>query len=131
MLNRSWESAVTPTVLADTDSCRKIVRGVFLDLPYPTEKRKHGLYASDRDGVTNEVARAAYDWAVEHGEKDGYRIAYCCHEGDFHVPDGWSSELRKFSGIRKSENQSKRDLIMFNPGCDKIEVQTDLFEAIA
>ena len=129
-MNRSWESAVTPTVLADTDSCSNIVRGIFLDPPYLIEKRKYGLYQSDVDGSTDEVARASFEWAVEHGEKEGYKIAYCCHEGDFEPPRGWSSEIRTFSGVKKTENKTKRDLIMFSPGCDRIETQSDLFEGV-
>ena len=125
VLNRSWESAITPTVLADTDSCRNITRGIFLDPPYLTDQRKDSLYQSDRDGTSDDVAIASYEWAVENGNKDGYRIAYCAHEGDFPLPEGWTCETRSFSGIRKQERRDRQDIIMFSPGC-KSDPQTEL-----
>ena len=48
VLNRSWESAVTDSVLQQTPSSPKPVVGVFLDPPYRTANgRSTGLYVGD------------------------------------------------------------------------------------
>ena len=52
ILNRSWESALTPSVLQQTPSSPKPSVGVFLDPPYRTTradggKRSTGLYQGD------------------------------------------------------------------------------------
>ena len=74
MLNRSWESAVTPTLLQQTPSAPKPPVAIFLDPPYLTHDRDQTIYHGDEDA--NEVARAALKWAIEHGDR--YRIAYAC-----------------------------------------------------
>ena len=104
VLNRSWESALTPTLLMHTPSSPKPPVGILMDPPYITDDRQAELYGSDADGSSSSTAHAAYLWAVEHG--DVFRIAYCCHEGDFPVPDGWirtyrcSAESRMKNGGR-------------------------------
>ena len=128
VLNRDWKSAVTPTVLADTRTSRNIVRAVFLDPPYITQERSESLYQSDVDGKSSDIATEAYEWAVEHGDKTNYRIAYCCHEGDFEVPEGWMSLTQTFGGINKVHRRSRRDLVMFSPGCEAVsDPQMNLF----
>ena len=94
---------------------------MFLDPPYRTTrkdggKRSTGLYQGDAAGASDDVAEATYRWAVEHGER--YRVAYCCHEGDFDVPDGWTVETMGFSGHRdKAKKADAVDCIMFSPRC--------------
>ncbi|MCY4596804.1 MAG: hypothetical protein OXC19_18645 [Bryobacterales bacterium] len=56
----------------------------------------------------------AYEWAVENGER--YRIAYCCHEGDFEIPEGWDTSVRGFRGHNIGVAGS-RDMVMFSPSC--------------
>ena len=84
VLNRSWESALTPTLLMHTPTAPKPPVGILLDPPYLTVDRQSELYGSDADGSSSDVATAAYQWALANGER--FRIAYCCHEGDFPVP---------------------------------------------
>ena len=117
VLNRDWKSAVTSSVLADTPSGpgEKINRCVFLDPPYRTEKRSDTLYSSDIDGTSDDAAVQSYEWAVKHGEK--YRIAYCSHEEDFPVPDGWDVMTQAFKGVRTNRDKSQ-DCIMFSPACE-------------
>ena len=92
VLNRSWESALTPTVLMHTPSGPKPPVGVLLDPPYRTDTgRADTLYHSDYAGESSDTATAAYRWAVEHGET--YRIAYCCRDGDFDTPPGWTKKV--------------------------------------
>ena len=116
VLNRGWESAVTPTVLMQTPSGPKPPVGILLDPPYLTEERSK-IYGSDMVlGESNRVARASYEWALAHGGR--YRIAYCCHENDFLVPDGWTFETNTFGGIKDVKRfAERRDLVMFSPAC--------------
>ena len=116
VLNRSWESALTPTLLMHTPSSPKPPVGILMDPPYITDDRQAELYGSDADGSSTGTAGKAYLWAVEHG--DVHRIAYCCHEGDFPVPDGWDSHVSLFGGIKDEERRARRkDLVMFSPAC--------------
>ena len=97
MLNRSWESALTPTLLMHTPTAPKPPVGILLDPPYLTIDRQSELYGSDADGSSSDVATAAYQWALANGER--FRIAYCCREGDFLVPDGWSFITASFGVV--------------------------------
>lgn len=115
VLNRDWKSCTSPSVMGNTKT-RQCDVAIFLDPPYLTSDRGN-LYASDHQGTSDQVAVEAYKWAVEHGNK--HKIAYCCHMGDFEVPDGWTSHVSTFAGIRAEERRTddRRDLIMFSPKC--------------
>ena len=105
VLNRDWTSAVTPSVLGDTETAqgRKVNRCIFMDPPYRQHGKNMKLYdGGERD---DDVAVAAYEWAVEHGER--YRIAYCCQVGDFPLPDGWTQselQVQRGTGTRQSKH---------------------------
>ena len=109
-LNRDWTSVVTDTLLQHTPKASHPECAVFLDPPYLTNERAE-LYHSDLAGTSDDVAVAAYEWAVAHGEQ--YRIAYCCHADDFPLPDGWTSLERSFGKAR----EGAKDQIMFSPRC--------------
>ena len=112
VLNRDWTAAVTNDSLAASCAAPK-TRCVFLDPPYKTEKRSETLYLTDGNKEkTNRVAVDAYQWAVEHGGE--YRIAYCCHLGDFPLPDGWSTTDVSFTA---GHTRNNRDQVMFSPAC--------------
>ena len=116
VLNRSWESALTPTLLMHTPTAPKPPVGILLDPPYLTTDRQSELYGSDADGSSSDVATAAYAWAIANGDR--FRIAYCCHEGDFPVPDGWTFITASFGGVKDAERRaSRQDLVMFSPLC--------------
>ena len=68
VLNRSWESALTPTLLMHTPSSPKPPVGILMDPPYITDDRQAELYGSDADGSSTGTAGKAYLWAVEHGD---------------------------------------------------------------
>ena len=135
ILNRSWESALTDSVLQQTPSSPKPSVGVFLDPPYRTQRKdggkrcSTGLYQGDNEATSDAVARATYEWATEGRNKlgeryaDKYRIAYCMHEGDFDVPPGWTFEVMGFSGHRDQEKKKDLDCVMFSPAC--VPVPTD------
>ena len=116
VLNRSWQSSVTPSVLAQTDSGTHPPVGILLDPPYLTEGRDASVYGSDADGSSDAVSAESWAWAQAHGDR--YRIAYCCHEGDVTVPDVWTSETQSFTGIRSEKRrEQRRDQILFSPAC--------------
>ena len=130
ILNRSWESALTDSVLQQTPSSPKPSVGVFLDPPYRTQrkdggKRSTGLYQGDTAAASDDVAAATYAWAVEHGER--YRVAYCMHEGDFPVPPGWTAETMGFSGHRDAKKKRESvDQVIFSPRCVPVPVDPQL-----
>ena len=116
-----WSEALTPAVL-EPDRARVSDAAVFLDPPYKTKNALRGssnVYVSDHEGRSDDVAAAAYEWAVAHGGK--YRVAYCCAENDFPCPDGWEMLRNKFGaglmGIEKREQY--QDVMFFSPLCEK------------
>ena len=116
VLNRSWESAVTPSLLQQTPSAPKPPVGIFLDPPYLTHDRDDTLYQGDAQA--DDVAkRKALAWAVEHGDR--YRIAYACGAAHFDVPDGWESRSRSASAgfVTRRRRAKQRDMVMFSPAC--------------
>ena len=126
VLNRSWESAVTPTLMQHTPTSPKPPAAVFLDPPYLTGDRKKGMYNSDRDDDPDRAARDSYEWAVAHGNT--YRIAYCAHSVDFPLPRGWTAIEETMGGVRKRERRHKRDAVYFSPACEGSD-QLSLFDA--
>lgn len=125
VLNRPWESAVTDSVLAQCATSGEHTVGILLDPPYVQGERDAELYGSDAARTSDDAATASYAWAVEHGEQ--YRIAYCCHEGDFPVPEGWTAKTRGFKGVRGgARHATRRDLVMFSPACSAEERYTGL-----
>lgn len=118
VLNRSWEAALTNTMLC-ANAGGYDQQSVMLDPPYITGRRSGDLYVSDRDGTSNQVARDSYEWAVEHGHE--YRIAYCSFEGDFPVPDGWDAQQWQ------SQRDHRAEQVMFSPACEKARQQGGLF----
>ena len=116
VLNRDWSSAVTPTLLANTATGRDgINRCILLDPPYVLGRRNSSLYYGDLDGdaSVNQVAEASYHWAIEHGKE--FRIAYCCHTGDFPIPPGWDMLERRFA--KRINHAKTTDCVMFSPAC--------------
>ena len=116
VLNRSWEFALSDAILTRVSMRKRRSVGVFLDPPYVAEGRA-SVYQSDKDKTSTSVATASYEWALEHG--DEYRIGYCCHAGDFEVPDGWELSRSTMTGARKGKGRSTQQDIMFSPACRK------------
>ena len=126
VLNRDWESALTPSVLCQTNNGRSYSVTVVLDPPYLTASRSKHLYISDIDGSSSDVAIRSYKWAVEHGNK--YRIAYFCHENDFKFPDGWTCQTKSFHGVRKiSRKDIVTDMVAFSPATREWKETQQLF----
>ena len=111
VLNRSWQSALTPTLLQHTPSSPKPSVAVLLDPPYRNDLgRSKQLYSNEEQST--DVAVDSYEWAVDNGER--FRIAYCCHDGDFPIPDGWVAQTRSF----RSGRDGTVDQIMYSPICE-------------
>ena len=118
VLNRSWESAVTDTMLCRTKSSQNATVAVFLDPPYVVGDDQKVAYSADgKIEDVNEVARQSYQWAVAHG--DEYRIAYCSAADDFPLPEGWTVMDKSMGGVRKKYRARVRDQVMFSPACVK------------
>ena len=120
VLNRSWESALSPTILMHTRTGPKPPVGVLLDPPYDMANRDATIYHSDADGTSDSVAAASWAWALEYG--DTYRIAYCCHVDDLVVPEGWESVEAPFKGVKRPDRRDNREMIMFSPACLKVNL---------
>ncbi len=114
VLNRDWTSLTSPSVLGNTKT-QTSETALFLDPPYITSDRSQDLYVSDKRGISDKVARECFEWAVKHGE--AFRIAYCCTQGDFDLPDGWTEYLQSYGGIKREDKREKMDCIMFSPRC--------------
>ena len=111
-----WTSCVTPTYLVHNDE-RQRPAAVFLDPPYKTAKQMKSKYGI-ADAEADDVATAAYQWAVRQADDPRFRIAFCCHEGDFPLPDGWTAQTDEFKGIRRADRRAaNRDCVMFSPAC--------------
>ena len=115
VLNQSWEKGLTPALLIQTMPKKRAEVSIFMDPPYSTKKRGDTLYKSDQQGSSDSIAIQSFRWALDHGNQ--YRIVYCCHEGDFEIPDDWSKITRGFKGIGKQNRRSNKDLIAFSPAC--------------
>jgi len=114
VLNRSWESCTSATMLGQTKTMH-LNTAVLLDPPYKMETRDAAIYQSDQDGTSDDAATASYAWAVENGDR--IRIAYCCIDGDFPVPDGWDRETMNLAGYSVWTGNQKTDCILFSPAC--------------
>ena len=122
ILNRSWESALTDSVLQQTPSSPKPEVGVFLDPPYRTtaqgrRQAVNRLYQGDTAGASDDVATASYKWAVEHGEHlVPRRLLHA--RGRLSDPAGLDGETMGFSGHRdEAKKESSVDCIIFSPAC--------------
>ena len=121
VLNRDWTGSISPTMLGDTPSHPNKGVAIFMDPPYLTGDRHKALYQSDGEGTSDQVAEAAFAWALRHGDR--YRIAYACHAGDFSPPGGWEAVTRSFRGIRSAERRDRGDLILFSPACGQPQLK--------
>ena len=102
-LNRPFDGFISPSILGNTTT-QVTDTAIFLDPPYRVSTGRHStLYSSDIAGTSEDVAVTAYEWAIKHGDR--FKIAYCCHEGDFEIPSNWTAITDEFNGIRK---QSRR-----------------------
>ena len=112
--NLPWTAAVKgPSLYLTGDRGRDytVPRAILLDPPYKGTSAFYGL----DDTQSEDIATAAYNWAVKNGENRLLRIAYCCGVDDFPCPDGWMmSEPRRYAGGRGSGNS---DVVFFSPHC--------------
>jgi len=129
ILNGDWRRALTGgatktiNVRMGDGPC-----GVFLDPPYAASaERDPDLYAVD----CAQVAHAAADWALAHGEDRSYRIAFAGFEGEHgqrFVEAGWR-EVEWFKAghltggmgntAGSGQHQQARERLWFSPHCVK------------
>ena len=115
VLNRTWQSALTPSLLQQTATGPKPPVGILLDPPYLQDERDADIYGSDAVGTSNAAAAESWAWAQANGEK--FRIAYCAHVGDVDPPAGWTVETQSFAGIRDPKRRDRLDMVLFSPAC--------------
>ena len=115
-LNRPFDGFISPSLLGNTTT-QITDTALLLDPPYRVSTGRHSyLYSSDIAGTSEDVAVTAYEWAVDNGDK--FKIAYCCHEGDFEIPKNWTSITDEFNGVRKQSRRiTQLDMVMFSPKC--------------
>lgn len=119
VLNRPWTSICHSerTILGQSGDEPWPSVAILIDPPYLTDDRTD-VYDAAHDGKADADAatRDSYAWAVEHGGR--FRIAYCCHAGDFPLPDGWVSSITTFKGVRRADRHAEKlDEVMFSPAC--------------
>jgi hypothetical protein len=107
-------------VCGPTPTVKLGITGVFLDPPYAdTADRTDGLYSSDSLTVAHDVR----EWAIEQGDDQRIRIAFCGYEGEHIMPDSWECVEWKARGGYGSqgENQARenstKERIWFSPHC--------------
>ena len=96
------------------------ITGVLLDPPYAdTAGRDGDLYAVD----CQQVAHAAREWALAHGDDPRLRIALCGYEGEHDMPPSWSVLAWKakggygLQGDKTGRANAARERIWFSPHC--------------
>ena len=122
VFNKSWESAVTRSVLCQTRRKQYNV-AIFMDPPYLSKDRDQ-LYSSDIIKKSDKAAIDSWQWAQEHGDR--YRIAYCAHRGDFDISADWYIEESSYVSIRKAARKARRELIAYSPACFSTEVEAEV-----
>ena len=115
ILNRGWQSGLTPTVLQQTRTARKPPVRVLLDPPYKGVGKLYGMSEQEADAL----AIASWRWAAENGSRPTWRIAYACREGDFDdeaLALGWTCSKM---GIAANHRDSTQEVIWFSPYCER------------
>lgn len=94
--------------------------GLFFDPPYPeAADRRKDLYSSDDPDVAN----WAHKVALEYGQNEAIRVAFCGLAGSHEFPESWEEVAWKSSGGYgggkggKGEVNRHRERIWFSPGC--------------
>jgi hypothetical protein len=107
------------------------VTGVPLDPPYSKATgRKMGIYTVDSENV----AAAAREWALAHGDDPAFRIALCGYEDEHDMPAAWTAVKWEAAGGYGNQSKGKnlnryRETTWFSPHCLKPEVELPLFAA--
>ena len=107
-----FRRVLTPVVVRSTS-----VTAVLLDPPYDHDMRDTGLYNED----DRTLSGAAREWAIEHGDDPGLRIALCGLQGEHEMPSGWRKDAwlghgGMSRGRSKASNRTE-ERIWFSPHC--------------
>jgi hypothetical protein len=100
--------------------------GVFLDPPYSAEAGRDECYNVE----DLQVAHAAREWAIRHGENPAFRIVLCGYEGEHEMPEIWRvvegkagpgyAQVNKDKSSRGHANRS-RERMWLSPHCERQE----------
>lgn len=108
-----WTRVLTPSVTTELG-----VTGVFLDPPYAHSERRKDLYSVDDD-----ISRAVYKWAVEHGENPEMKIVLCGYEGEHEMPETWRTLAWETNGgygnlgEQRGKANGGRERLWLSPYC--------------
>ena len=97
-----FEALLTPSVIDNSGTV-----GVFLDPPY---QGSESVYQH-----AEPVALRAYREALRLAESAHVRVAYCCYEGQFDFPPGWS--VFRWSSGGGPGSSSRVEEVWFSPSC--------------
>jgi len=91
--------------------------GVFLDPPYNTSRtdRYRNLYTADE--CNNQ---ALFNWCMKYYKDCALRIALCGYEGEYDIPDTWSTYKWISSntpGAKQNLENREKERIWFSPSC--------------
>jgi DNA adenine methylase len=107
-------------VCGPTPTFKHGLTGVFLDPPYTAEaERNMDIYAKD----CGEVGHRVTQWAIENGDNPLMRIALCGYEGEYEIPDTWTTLEWKAHGGYGNQGETTgrdnahRERIWFSPHC--------------
>ena len=124
-----WSRVVKPTVLTTSG-----VTGVMLDPPYSHDERDPDLYASEDENV----AAAAREWAIAHGDDPALRIVLCGYDGEHAMPKGWRAVEWKATGGYGNQRKdgvnenAARERLWLSPFCvEQPPKQRSLFEEVS
>ena len=102
--------------------------GIFLDPPYTAEAGRDGTLYREED---LDIGHAVAAWAIEQGDNPLLRIALCGYEGEYDIPDAWTtyewSAGNSYGSSQSSSGNRHRERIWFSPHCLHPESTLDLF----
>jgi site-specific DNA-adenine methylase len=109
-------------VCGPTPTVKQGLTAIFLDPPYAdTAGREPMIYRQDSATVAHDVRQ----WAIDHGDDSGLRIALCGYEGEHEMPAEWECLKWKAQGGMANQTErhdnpnARRERVWFSPHCLK------------
>lgn len=107
ILSGDWERALSKAYLYIYKT-NKERAGILLDPPYMNSE-------SDYRVISKDIALQAYIWATENFS-ERIRIAYCCYDEDFPLPEGWKKYTWQGKTYSKEgETGARSECVMLSP----------------
>lgn len=117
----SWDRVVSDFITTKNEPM-----GIFLDPPYSADAgRENNLYIKDDLNVSRQV----FDWCIENGKRNNFKIAFCGYSNEYEFPEDWSALNWKGNcawanwGNNKGKDNAKKEMIWFSPGCHNSKIR--------